>query len=276
MSGKKSLVILLALGSIVLLFSGLCPAQEPDAEGCKDHPMLSRLKNFYIGNCESNFDAVEFTVADDKVETVEGQKTKIDYSLQEGATMPSVLQIKRNYENAVKSLGGSTLYDEDRRASMKVVKGGKEYWISVEVFNDGEDYTLIIVEKGDMAQEVTASEMLDNLNRDGFIALYINFDTGKSVIKPESGPIIEQIASLLKNNADLKLSVEGHTDNVGTPQSNKTLSEERAKAVVAAVVELGIDAGRLTAVGWGQEKPVADNRTEDGRAKNRRVEIVKK
>ena len=276
MSGKKSLVILLALGSIVLLFSGLCPAQEPDAEGCKDHPMLSRLKNFYISSCESNFDAVEFTVADDKVETVEGQKTTVNYSLQEGATTPSVLQIKRNYENAVKSLGGSVLYDYEGYASMKVVKGGKEYWVSVQVYNNGGDYTLIIVEKGEMAQEVTASEMLDTLNRDGFMALYINFDTGKAMIKPESGPIIEQIASLLKDNEDLNLSVEGHTDNVGTPQSNKTLSEERAKAVVAAVVELGIDAGRLTAVGWGQEKPVADNRTEDGRAKNRRVEIVKK
>ena len=276
MSGKKFLVILLALGSIVLLFSGLCPAQEPDADGCQDHPMLSRLKNFYVGSCESNFDSVEFTVADDRVETVEGQKTTVNYSLQEGATTPSVLQIKRNYENAVKSLGGSVLYDSDWYASMKVVKGGQEYWVSVQVYNNGSDYTLIIVEKGEMAQEVTASEMLDTLNRDGFMALYVNFDTGKAMIKPESGPIIEQIASLLKDNEDLNLSVEGHTDNVGTPQSNKTLSEERAKAVVAAVVELGIDAGRLTAVGWGQEKPIADNRTEDGRAKNRRVEIVKK
>lgn len=276
MSGKKSLVILLALGSLVLLFSGLCLAQEPDAEGCKDHPMLSRMKNFYISECESNFDAVEFYVTESETVTVEGQKTRIEYYLQEGAASPSYLQIRRNFSNAVKSLGGSVLKDEARYASFKIVKNGKEIWGSVEGFNDGRSYTLIIVEKGDMAQEVTASEMLDTLNRDGFMALYINFDTGKSMIKPESGPIIEQIASLLKDNADLKLSVEGHTDNVGTPQSNKTLSEERAKSVVAAVVELGVDAGRLTAVGWGQEKPVADNRTEDGRAKNRRVEIVKK
>jgi len=276
MSGKKSLVILLALGSIVLLFSGLCPAQEPDAEGCKDHPMLSRLKNFYIGSCESNFDAAEFYVTESETVTVEGQKTRIEYYLQEGAASPSYLQIRRNFSNAVKSLGGSVLYDEARYASFKIVKNGKEIWGSVEGFNDGSSYTLIIVEKGEMVQEVTASEMLDTLNRDGFMALYINFDTGKAMIKPESGPIIEQIASLLKDNVDLNLSVEGHTDNVGTPQSNKTLSEQRAKAVVAAVVELGIDAGRLTAVGWGQEKPVADNRTEDGRAKNRRVEIVKK
>jgi len=276
MSRGKTFAIFLALGSIVLLLSGLCPAQEPDAEGCQDHPMLSRLKNFYIGGCESNFDAVEFTVADDRVETVEGQKTTINYSLQEGATTPSVLQIKRNYENAMKSLGGFVLYDYEGYASMKVVKGSKEYWVSVQVYNNGADYTLIIVEKGEMIQEVTASEMLDTLNRDGFMALYINFDTGKAMIRPESGPIIEQIAALLRDNEDLNLSVEGHTDNVGTPQGNKTLSDERAKAVVSAVIELGIDAGRLTAVGWGQEKPIADNRTEDGRAKNRRVEIVKK
>lgn len=276
MSGKKSVRILLAFGFIILFFPGLCSAQEPDAEGCKDHPMLSRLKNFYIGSCESNFDAVEFNVADDKVETVEGQKISIDYAVQEGATLPSVLQIKRNYENAIKSLGGSVLYDSETYASMKVVKGGQEYWVSVQVYNNGADYNLIIMERGEMVQEVTASEMLDTLNRDGFMALYINFDTGKAIIKPESGPIIEQIAALLRDNGDLNLSVEGHTDNVGTPQSNKALSEERAKAVVAAVVELGIDASRMTAVGWGQERPIADNRTEDGRAKNRRVEIVKK
>jgi outer membrane protein OmpA-like peptidoglycan-associated protein len=276
MLGKKFLMGLIGFGFLVLFFSRPCLAQEPDAEGCKDHPMLSRLKNFYISDCESNFDAVEFYVTESETVTVEGQKTRIGYLLQEGAVSPSYLQIRRNFSNAVKSLGGSVLYDEARYASFKIVKNGREIWGSVEGFNDGDSYTLIIVEKGDMAQEVTASEMLDTLNRDGFMALYINFDTGKAMIKPESGPIIEQIASLLKDNADLKLSVEGHTDNVGTPQSNKTLSEERAKSVVAAVVEFGVDAGRLTAVGWGQEKPVADNRTEDGRAKNRRVEIVKK
>jgi OOP family OmpA-OmpF porin len=74
----------------------------------------------------------------------------------------------------------------------------------------------------------------------------------------------------------LRLSIEGHTDNVGTPQNNKVLSENRAKAVMNAVASSGVDASRLTSVGWGQERPVADNRTEEGRAKNRRVEIVKK
>ena len=102
------------------------------------------------------------------------------------------------------------------------------------------------------------------------------FNTSKAMIKPESAGIIDQIVALMKSQPSLKLSIEGHTDSQGTPERNKTLSLNRAKAVIKAVSEGGISAARMSAVGWGQEKPVADNRTEEGRAKNRRVEIVKK
>ena len=127
-----------------------------------------------------------------------------------------------------------------------------------------------------MKQDVTASDMFDALSRDGHIALYLNFDTGKSAIKPESSPIINQIVEMLKSNPDIKISVEGHTDDAGNPKSNKTLSDDRAKAVVTEIVAQGIDSNRLSAAGYGQDKPIADNKTEDGRAKNRRVELVKK
>jgi outer membrane protein OmpA-like peptidoglycan-associated protein len=118
--------------------------------------------------------------------------------------------------------------------------------------------------------------MYEALSKDGFIALYINFDTGKSDIKTEMQGTINQIAALLNGHPELKVGIEGHTDNVGTPAANKALSEARAKSVMAAVVKGGVAASRLSAVGWGQEKPLADNRSEEGRAKNRRVEIVKK
>jgi len=126
-----------------------------------------------------------------------------------------------------------------------------------------------------MAQEVTAGDMLAALNKQGFVALYINFDTNKATIKPESKPIVDQIVLLLKDNPNLKVSVEGHTDNTGTPARNKTLSQERAQSVVNALTTAAIDKKRLSATGWGQEKPIADNKTEEGKAKNRRVEIVK-
>jgi OOP family OmpA-OmpF porin len=220
--------------------------------------------------------------------TVEGKKHYRAYTLKEGAKQPSDLQISRNYSNALKRMGGSVVFDGQcsgsdcaencggRMMVGQVMKEGKELWVEVVPFNEGNDYYLTLVVKAGMKQDVTASDMFDALNRDGHIALYINFDTGKATIKPESKPIVEQIVQMLKDNPDLEVSVEGHTDNVGSPKSNKTLSDNRAKAVVKAIVAQGIDTKRLSSVGHGQDKPIADNTTEEGRAKNRRVELVKK
>jgi len=266
-----ALLMFLSLG-----LGGALLAQTPDAENCKDHPMFSRMKNFYISECKSAFDEQEVYVADG-TKTVEGQRTLNSYSLIEGSPMPSFLQIRRNYGNAVKSLGGSVLYDQDRHLTGRVVtKAGKVVWLRLETFNEGRDYTLAVVEVEAMKQEVTASDMLDALNKEGFIALYLQFDTNQADIKPESRPVVDQITKLMKDNPRLSVSIEGHTDNAGTPAGNKTLSERRAKSVMAALVQGGVAQTRLGAVGWGQEKPIADNRSEDGRAKNRRVEIVKK
>ncbi len=118
--------------------------------------------------------------------------------------------------------------------------------------------------------------MLNSLNKQGFVALYISFDTNKATIKPESKPIVDQIVVLLKDNPSLKVSVEGHTDSTGTPAKNKTLSRGTCSVCDEYAGCSRYRQKRLSAVGWGQEKPVADNRTEEGKAKNRRVEIVKK
>lgn len=99
--------------------------------------------------------------------------------------------------------------------------------------------------------------------------------TGKAAILPDSEKILGEIATLLQQNADLKLRVEGHTDNQGNAAANQALSEKRAQAVVAWLSGHGVTAGRLSAKGLGQTQPVADNSSEDGRAKNRRVEWVK-
>ena len=121
-----------------------------------------------------------------------------------------------------------------------------------------------------------AVPLYDRMMSDGkFITYGITFDVGKATIKPESMGEINRIVQLMTENPDLKFSVEGHTDSTGNATSNQTLSEQRSQAIVAKLVELGIAQDRLTAVGKGQNSPIADNTTDEGRAKNRRVEFVK-
>ena len=122
-----------------------------------------------------------------------------------------------------------------------------------------------------------AVPLYNRLITDGKIITYaITFDIGKANIKPESMTEINRIAQLMKDNGDLKFEVQGHTDNTGTVAGNQKLSEQRAQAIVNKLVEMGIEANRLSAKGMGQSAPLADNSTDEGRAKNRRVEFVKK
>ena len=150
-------------------------------------------------------------------------------------------------------------------------------WVELRDFGGSKrgNFELTTLEMEVMKQDISGSEMLEAINKNGSVSLQINFETGKSAIKPESQSIVDGIAAMLGSEPSLRVSIEGHTDNVGVPASNKTLSQNRAKSVVAALIAKGIDKTRLSAKGWGQEKPVADNTTEEGKAKNRRVEIVK-
>jgi outer membrane protein OmpA-like peptidoglycan-associated protein len=104
----------------------------------------------------------------------------------------------------------------------------------------------------------------------------ILFATGKADVQPESRPVLKEIAKTLKEHPDLKILIEGHTDNVGSPTSNLALSDARAAAVKSALVrEFGVDGSRITTKGLGDTKPSVPNTTSAGRAQNRRVEVVK-
>jgi OOP family OmpA-OmpF porin len=131
--------------------------------------------------------------------------------------------------------------------------------------------------KGEMKQDVVAdaAALGASIAATGKAAVYgIYFDTGKSVVKPESIPALDEITKLLKQNSGLALYVVGHTDYVGALDLNLKLSADRADAVVKALVARGIAASRLKGAGVGPYCPVASNRSEEGRAKNRRVELV--
>jgi OmpA-OmpF porin, OOP family len=264
--------------SIALILLGFQTGIAQDAEGCKDHPFFSRMPNFFITGCSQNFNKLEYYTSDEVTDSKEGELTVISYSFPDDISlkMPSQLQILRNFENAIIKLGGKKIWVGDQYLSYSLKKNSKDYIISVAMGNGNIAHDLSVLEISQMIQEVTANEMLDALNKDGFIALNILFETGKSAIQNESLPIVNQIFELLNSDTELKISIEGHTDNVGDATANKKLSNDRAKSVMDALVAKGVDKTRLSFVGWGQEKPVADNRTDDGRTKNRRVEIVKK
>jgi outer membrane protein OmpA-like peptidoglycan-associated protein len=268
----------------VVLIGNLGLAQE-DAKDCKDHPLFTRMPEYYISSCETKeFDVHDFydPVTKQKV-SIEGRLYHASYYLKkEFKGKKSTLQVARNHTNAITKIGG--LYymkDSTGRGDtyMKAVKDSKEIWASIEQDNWGGDtYYLYIVEKGEMAQEVVADAkfMSDGISSTGHVAIYgIYFDFNKSDVKPESEPALQEISKLLSGNSNLKVFIVGHTDNVGGVDFNMKLSQARADAVVKALTtKYKVNPQQMKAYGVGQLAPVAPNKTEDGRAKNCRVELV--
>ena len=270
---------------LVPVFSCLMPAilsAQQDAKGCKDHWLFTRMPNTYIYECKDvEFDAREFydpgTQGKTKVK-VEGKYYLIQYYNQkEVEGKRSDLQVSRNYSNAMKKIGGSVYEYREDHTYMKLLKDGKEIWAYVGSYG-GNQIKVEIIEKETMKQEIVADAkfMADSLSTTGHVAIYgIYFDTDKAEIKPESEPALAEMAKLLKTNPALKVLIAGHTDNTGTFEHNMKLSQDRAASVVNALVSKhGIAVARLRAVGAGPIAPVASNITEEGRAQNRRVELV--
>jgi outer membrane protein OmpA-like peptidoglycan-associated protein len=270
----------LALLALSLAFAPPAHAtQRPDNPKCKDSQLFTRMPGSYIYNCDhKSFDSFDFPVSKKDKVTVEGKREWITYYPQpDVAERPSDLQIIRNFENAMKRIGGTIVYSEKSRSTMKLEKDGKELWVHVTAEFTGK-YGFNIVEKQAMAQDVVAdaAAFAADLGATGHAAVYgIHFDTGKAEIRPESANAIAEIAKLLARDPGLSLYVVGHTDMVGGADSNLKLSRDRADAVVRELVRAhAVAPARLTPFGAGPYAPVESNRTEEGRAKNRRVELV--
>ena len=262
--------------------AAIAAAPFPDKKGCKDHPLIpTRLPNYFIADCTGNeFDAYDFFVQQGPRHREEGKLTYITYRVQAGANEQSGLAVVRNYENAIKQAGGTVVAtdrDSKRWVNGKLTVDGREVWVQAE--SGGYLVWLRIIEKVAMTQHIVAdaASFANDLSRTGHVAIYgIYFDTGKAVVKPESKPALDEVAKLLRSDANLRLWVVGHTDSVGKVDDNMRLANARADAVAAELVSAhGIAAARLKGYGVGPLSPIAGNDAEEGRAKNRRVELVR-
>ena len=211
-------------------------------------------------------------------------RTSLAYFLED---MESVASYNKKFSTGYCALASSSIKDQHYMVAELPEKGAT---VSVLVYSLGDDSgctalkdrTVAVVDMlkpRQMEQKmvvVKAEKMASDIDKQGRVALYgIYFDTGKAEIRPDSKPTLDQIAKLLRSNPSLKLLVVGHTDNQGTFFYNMDLSRRRAQAVVKALTsDYGIEPGRLQPVGVGFACPRASNRTPEGRAKNRRVELV--
>jgi outer membrane protein OmpA-like peptidoglycan-associated protein len=276
---KRIHYILPGILFISFLNIGIALAQT-DVQGSKDHPLITRMPDYYISEYTvSEFGAFDPTIIGGNDVHWEGKVYSFGYTRKEGGRPISMLQIVRNYEAAIKRAGGKILgTGDERRMAAEIRKEGTLTGVYVEAVNEGRNYSLTIVESQTMKQEVVADAkaMRNDLAETGKTIIQgIYFDTGSSTIKSESEPALVEMVKLFNGSPELKVYVVGHTDNVGSLESNLKLSSDRAASVVKALTARGVAGSRLKSAGVGPYSPVASNDTDGGKAKNRRVEFVK-
>lgn len=267
--------------AISLLFVSSAAAEQKDYAGCKDPALFpNRMPGYFIQKCEhQDFGFYEFYTVKPPKKRVEGEVSLVHYRVYDKQPERSGLEIVRNYENAMKKIGAS-IQGKDPNQTWWVngiaTIDGKPVWVQAEKGNGF--YVVRTVKVQDMEQTIVAdaTAFSKDLKSAGHVAVGgIYFDTASATLKPESAAAIQEIAKLLKSEPGLKVYIVGHTDTVGNIDSNVKLSRDRAESVIQALVKThGIQQARLRSFGNGPFAPVASNASEDGRALNRRVELV--
>jgi OOP family OmpA-OmpF porin len=286
-------------------------AQTRDVAGSRDYPGIGRFAGSVItGYQVKEFDAARLQAAPFKdgkptdERRLEGRITRIAYRTNPG---PSILEVSRNFETQLAKAGFATLVACDgdacgaipfteaidalpipqmwidgfdyRYYAGRKAEGGRETYAAVVVSKSNDEVyaQLVVAVIGAIENKmVDAGAMAKGLREKGHIALYgIFFDTDKAVIKPESRPTLDEIAKLLRAQPQLNVFIVGHTDSQGTFDYNVDLSRRRAEAVAAELAKsYKIANARLRTAGVGFLTPVGSNATDEGRALNRRVELV--
>lgn len=247
------------------------------------------MPQYKLVDCQQvDFDSYEFYDPATQGKTTvkaEGRKIHLSYYVKPEieANSPSQVQIVHNYETAIQKIGGKT-YSWTNPVGGELhgrfEAGDKEIFVRVFINQRGKGYSLTFIEREARRQEVVAEAkaMAEDLATIGKAVLYgLYFDVDKAELKPESEPALAEIVKLLEAEPNLRLYIVGHTDDTGALEHNLQLSRHRAEAVVRELVSRrNIPAHRLEPFGVGPLAPVSSNETEQGRARNRRVELVKR
>lgn len=308
---KKMLCFVIFLVNVVCLTISVF---TQDVGGSKDHPVISRYPGSYIYYYDvKDFDEMyvllgpvksssDESIKKAKKEKLEGKITKIQY---QAPKEKSTFEIFKNYEEAIKKENFYIMYsargseiagirkffysyfwniyatkdDVDNFFYLLAKNREKTVTLSICVLPsfDGPKVFLAVVESKKLETGlITAKDIYEKIKSEGHVAIYgIYFDFNKSEIKPDSEPVLKEIARFLESNPQVNLYIVGHTDNIGSFEYNMELSKKRAEAVVRELTgKYGISKDRLKPYGVGPLAPVATNKTEEGRAKNRRVELV--
>lgn len=274
---------------IVPVVATLCAAP---ALAQLEHPVVKPIRGFVLDKGESSvktYGRYEFNEVDSNGDShnlvKKGKLWHLEYLKPGPDGQPdetfSEVEIVDNYVAAVKEVRGRVLAppgEDELYFTVPRSDGGITYALLLS--SDGK-YTLDIVDEKPLQRRLklartTADEMVQGLKQQGSVSVYgIRFATDSAALEVGAAATLEDVVKVLQANPGLKVEVQGHTDNSGSVEHNLELSRHRAATVTQYLELYGISADRLTTEGYGETRPVADNSTEAGRAKNRRVELVK-
>jgi len=267
-----------------------------------DFPFFSFPEGFKALNKPilRKYDVIYFPI-DGVMTPLEGRVMKTYVSESDGVEEDwSTAYFFKSYDDIITSVGGVKIFDgeityeEYERYHDKATYLGEDgsigyvgenirvYVIRREdggnIFIQLTDGNLNILQQEAFKQTISllkADKIEKDLAEQGKVILYINFDTDKTTLKPDGKQAVDEIYKALNANNDLKVEIRGYTDDTGIESHNQSLSNQRAETILKELVKRGIDRSRLSSIGFGSNDPIADNSTEEGKSKNRRVELIK-
>ncbi len=265
------------------------PVIPVHANSAKEHPLIRPFPGSVLipKAVYQNFAEYSFHITDSKSgkrskKPVQGKFWKITYRLFDDKgkweSKHSILEYRENYKQAALEKNGTVLYENQGYLTFTLPgDDGSITWCEVHIWNKSQqDLRIIEVAGFKKSLAFGPAEMKAALDTDGRVQLHgIFFDLDKATLQTDSTKQLQHVVTLLKDYPDLKLEVQGHTDDQGADDYNLRLSQNRSETVVSYLGLFGIDDSRLIPKGFGEEKPVMSNTTKEGRAKNRRVELVK-